>query len=261
LYIKPVRAGTTSNVIYYDSTSGEMTYGAAPSGGGGGGGSSGGIDETAFSHPTLPPYFMNNESNLPFTSPAATGTKLMFLSGPAWTNVIAASGMSQLLPTYGTVSPPWGSWWYGTIPTGTSYAVLQSSGSGYANFNGYTLDSSTNPATNSNYIGSISVTLNVSTGEASTMNPYGMMGWTPSSPGYAYFNIYASPMGGGTNPTGFTPAAGVTSYFNPDDASVYVRAPASAWANGGAGGILGTFAGLDPMSNYTAIARGVFFGT
>jgi hypothetical protein len=38
LYIDPIFAATSSNVLYYNATSKEVSYGAAPSGGGGGGG-------------------------------------------------------------------------------------------------------------------------------------------------------------------------------------------------------------------------------
>ncbi len=65
LFIKPVRSGTTSKVIYYDSMSGEMTYGDVPVSSGGAGGSSGPVNGNGWAISSVNPYNGIIEFNSP----------------------------------------------------------------------------------------------------------------------------------------------------------------------------------------------------
>ena len=259
-YVTPVRSDPApSNIIYYNTTTKEMTYGPVPSGGSGsGGGGAGGLDNTAFSFSPQPGTYLNNGSSFIWTPPTHSGTTLALLNGPAWVNIVqAGQSMTQLMTTYGSVSPPWASFWYGTA-TGDQTAMLQSSGSGYPRWYCWTLDASTNPATQSSWSGNFPTQIDMNALTVNIMNPYSSMGWTPTSPGYFYGILFTDAI----SLTDFTPSAGVTYSLNLEMSQVFLKIPASVWAaNGGTGGIIGTLVGPTPGSNISGGISGVAFGT
>lgn len=264
-FVAPMRNDATpTNIIYYNTNTKELTYGAAPvssSGGSSGGSSAGGLDPSQFSASSTPPTYLSSSWSMTWTAPTASGIKLVFLVPPPWTPVVnAGPGMNAVMASHGNINPPWASWYYGNV-TGSQIANFGSSGDGYAIYNAYTLHSSTNPATDSNYFGSLAADLNVNTGDVTVMNPSGMMNWSPSNAGYGYFTLNAYSMGGGSTPTGFTPAPGVTAWFDSSNGVAMVKAPPSVWWNSGSGGLIGSFTGLTPMQSYQCMLNGAFFGT
>jgi len=105
-FVKPVRSDATpTDIIYYNSATGEMTFGAAPSGGSGSGG------PTVVDLPIQNVYYFNTGPiyvELNFASPSSVST---FLANVA-SNVVTITGLSGpgISGSTMTITPAEGSW-------------------------------------------------------------------------------------------------------------------------------------------------------